>query len=182
MVLQFSCGPRKLAEPLADGKNVTVYTVGKAAGERALVAMCLLFLFDMDSTVRQAMYRSSQPLPHHEMPCSRRDFLTRSGGGIGLLALLSLMERDGHAAAGAHTPGSPNAPHFPASAKSVIWLFLDGGPSHIDLFDPKPQLSRLDGQPLPPSFKRPVTAMGRTAHTPLLGSKRTFKRHGQSGM
>jgi hypothetical protein len=121
-------------------------------------------------------------LPHHETPCSRRDFLTRSGGGFGLLALLSLMERDGAAAPVAHAPGSPRAPHFPATAKSVIWLFLDGGPSHIDLFDPKPQLTKLDGQPLPPSFKRPVTAMGRTAHTPLLGSKRTFKRHGQSGM
>src|SRR5438067_9454749 len=94
-------------------------------------------------------------LPHHEMPCSRRDFLTRSGGGFGLLALLSLMERDGRAAPVANAPGSPTgnplvarSPHFPATAKSVIWLFLDGGPSHIDLFDPKPQLSKLHGQPL----------------------------------
>jgi hypothetical protein len=63
----------------------------------------------------------------------------------------------------------------------VIWCFLDGGPSHIDLFDPKPELTKLAGQPLPSSFKRPVTAMGRTAYTPLLASKRYFKRHGQSG-
>src|SRR5260370_2055445 len=124
---------------------------------------------------------NSFPMPHHETPCSRRDFLTRSGGGFGLLVLFSLMEREGRAAAGAHAPGSPS-PHFPATAKSVIWLFLDGGPSHIDLFDPKPELSKLDGQPLPPSFKRPVTAMGRTAHTPLPASKRTFNRHGQSGI
>src|SRR5438094_5102369 len=93
-------------------------------------------------------------LPHHETPCSRRDFLTRSGGGFGLLALLSLMQRDGRAAPVAHAPGSPTvnplasrAPHFKPTAKSVIWLFLDGGPSHIDLFDPKAQLTRLDGQP-----------------------------------
>jgi len=122
------------------------------------------------------------PPQHHETPCSRRDFLTRSGGGFGLLALLSLMERDGRAAPVADAPGSPRAPHFRATAKSVIWLFLDGGPSHIDLFDPKPQLTKLHGQTLPGSFKRPVTAMGRTAFTPLLGSKRKFKRHGQSGM
>src|SRR5437868_7713352 len=107
---------------------------------------------------------NSFPLPHHEMPCSRRDFLTRSGGGFGLLAFLSLMERDGRGAPVANAPGSPRTPHIRATAKSVIWLFLDGGPSHIDLFDPKPQLSKFAGHPLPPSFKRPVTAMGRTAH------------------
>jgi hypothetical protein len=72
-------------------------------------------------------------------------------------------------------------PHFAARAKSVIWCFLDGGPSHLDLFDPKPELTRLDGQPLPDSFDRPVTAMGRTAYTPLLGSRRAFRRHGESG-
>ncbi len=63
----------------------------------------------------------------------------------------------------------------------MIWCFLDGGPSHIDLFDPKPELTRLDGQPLPGSFTRPVTAMGRTADTPLLASRRQFSRHGESG-
>src|SRR5437764_159818 len=128
------------------------------------------------------MHSTFQSLPHHEMPCSRRDFLTRSGGGLGLLALLSLMERDGRAGEAVRNQLAVRAPHFPATAKSVIWLFLDGGPSHIDLFDPKPQLTKLDGQPLPASFKRPVTAMGRTAFTPLLGSKRTFQRHGQSGL
>src|SRR6516165_6508412 len=110
-------------------------------------------------------------LPHHETPCSRRDFLTRAGGGMGMLALLSLLGREGRAA----------VPHFKPTTRSVIWCFLDGGPSHIDLFDPKPGLTKLDGQPLPGSFNRPVTAMGRTAYTPLLGSKRTFKRYGKSG-
>jgi hypothetical protein len=121
------------------------------------------------------------PLPpfprHREAAQSRRDFLTRAGSGCGLLALWALMQQEAAAA----SPTAPRLPHGRAKATSVIWCFLDGGPSHIDLFDPKPALQRLDGQPLPGSFKRPVTAMGRTAYTPLLGSKRTFKRHGQSG-
>ncbi len=124
--------------------------------------------------------------PHRESAHSRRDFLARAGGGFGLLALLDLLERQGY---GEETnrqkpanPLSAKQPHFPGRARSVIWCFLDGGPSHIDLFDPKPALTKLDGQPLPGSFKRPVTAMGRTAYTPLLASKRKFKRHGQSGL
>jgi hypothetical protein len=125
-------------------------------------------------------------LPHHERPASRRDFLRRAGGGMGLLALLGLLEQEGGAAAppalGAVNPLEPRKPHFRATARSVIWVFLDGGPSHIDLFDPKPELTKLDGKPLPGTFRRPVTAMGKTAHTPLLGSKRKFRRHGQSGL
>src|SRR5689334_21861884 len=128
------------------------------------------------------MPQSSQPvpLPHREPPATRRDFLTRAGGGCGMLALLSLLHRTGRLAAAAN-PLAPHPPHAPAQARSVIWCFLDGGPSHIDLFDPKPELTRLDGKPLPGSFKRPVTAMGRTAHTPLLASRRRFARHGRSG-
>jgi hypothetical protein len=122
-------------------------------------------------------------MPHREWVQSRRDFLTKAGAGFGSLALLALLERDGLTAdpAGTLHPLAPRQPHFPAKAKSVIWCFLDGGPSHIDLFDPKPGLNRLAGQPLPPSFKRPVTAMGKTAHTPLLASQRKFAQHGQCG-
>ncbi len=76
---------------------------------------------------------------------------------------------------------APRPPHFRPGAKSVIWCFLDGGPSHIDLFDPKPKLNELAGEPLPSSFKRPVTAMGRTAYTPLLSCKRVFKQYGAAG-
>jgi len=124
--------------------------------------------------------------PHHEPTHSRRDFLARAGGGFGLLALFDLLERQGYSEETnlqkSANPLSTKNPHLPATAKSVIWCFLDGGPSHIDLFDPKPALTKLDGQPLPSSFKRPVTAMGRTAFTPLLASKRRFKQHGQSGL
>ncbi len=122
-------------------------------------------------------------MPHREWVQSRRDFLTKAGAGFGSLALLALLERDGLRAdpAGALHPLAPKQPHFAAKATSVIWCFLDGGPSHLDLFDPKPELNRLAGQPLPASFKRPVTAMGKTAHTPLLASQRKFAQHGQSG-
>jgi hypothetical protein len=103
-----------------------------------------------------------------------------AGGGFGALALASLLA-DRSLASSSVNPLAARRPHFAARAKSVIWCFLDGGPSHIDLFDPKPELSRLEGQPLPESFNRPVTAMGRTAYTPLLGSRRTFGQHGESG-
>lgn len=102
---------------------------------------------------------------------SRRDFLAKSGSGFGGIALSALMAQDAAAW----------SPHFKSKAKSVIWCFLDGGASHMDLFDPKPLLNKLDGKTLPDSFDRPVTAMGRTAFTPLLGSKRKFQQHGQSG-
>ncbi|MCA9135158.1 MAG: DUF1501 domain-containing protein [Planctomycetales bacterium] len=104
-------------------------------------------------------------------PNSRRDFLLKSGSGFGGIALSALMAQDAAA----------TTPSLKPKAKSVIWCFLDGGASHMDLFDPKPLLNKLDGKPLPDSFERPVTAMGRTAFTPLLGSKRTFKQYGQSG-
>lgn len=110
---------------------------------------------------------------NRETPRSRREFLMRAGGGCGALAFASLLQRS--------TSAKPVAPHFTPRAKSVIWCFIDGGPSHIDLFDPKPELNRLAGSPLPDSFRRPVTAMGKTAFTNLLATKRTFRQHGQSG-
>jgi hypothetical protein len=116
------------------------------------------------------------------LPTSRREFLLKAGGGCGGLALASLLAREGYATQ-LGSPGREGAKktHFPPTAKSIIWCFLDGGASHLDLFDPKPVLNRLAGKTLPSSFKRPVTAMGRTAFTPLLGSKRIFRRHGQAG-
>jgi hypothetical protein len=130
--------------------------------------------------------RLAYPLAHHETPVSRRDFLARTGGGFGLLALGAFLGQEAAAADGPGdgkqiNPLAPRSPHLPAKAKSVIWCFMDGGPSHLDLFDPKPELAKLHGQPLPGTFKRPVTAMGRTAYTPLLASKRTFQQYGQAG-
>jgi Protein of unknown function (DUF1501) len=132
--------------------------------------------------------------PHYAAAHSRRDFLYRAGGGFGALALWSLLSRDASSLLRAATPDAAlanpialnplaaKAPQFPAKAKSVIWCFMDGGPSHLDLFDPKPTLTKLAGQPLPASFPRPETAMGVTAGTPLLASQRKFKQYGESGI
>src|ERR1700760_4633574 len=131
-------------------------------------------------------------LPHHECPHSRRDFLYRAGGGFGALALWSLLSRDAtsiaRAAAALTSDAAPTlnplaakAPMFASKAKSVIWCFIDGGPSHLDLFDPKPTLQKLAGHPLPGSFARPMTAMGKTAFTPLMASPRRFRKYGQAG-
>ncbi len=105
---------------------------------------------------------------------SRRAFLREAGAGFGALALSHLLQGEG---LGGARPVAPRK----ARARSVIFLFMEGGPSHIDLFDPKPELQRLAGQPIPPSFRRVITAMGEY-QSPLLGSRRTFQQHGQSGL
>lgn len=120
----------------------------------------------------------STSFPHTEPVLSRRDMLARAGGGFGALALAHLMNQD---QAGASESLAPRLGHHPARAKNVIFVFLQGGPSHIDTFDPKPELQRLAGQTVPPSFKRVITAMGEF-DSPLLASKRKWKRHGQSGL
>lgn len=119
---------------------------------------------------------------------TRREILQRSGGGLGGLALGYLLAREGRAAPAAATtetgndgPGPRQAPHHRPRARSVIWLFMEGGPSHLDLFDPKPVLERLAGQPMPASFGRPVTAMG-TASNTILGTRRKWEQHGKSGL
>src|SRR5439155_8797972 len=119
-----------------------------------------------------------------ETPATRREFLARAGGGLGSLALAALTNR----ASRGNDLDSPTAnplaaqqPHFAPRAKRVVWLFMDGGPSHIDLFDYKPELAKYAGQPLPPSFKRPITVLGVTSGTPLMASTRKFARPCQSG-
>ena len=121
---------------------------------------------------------STERVAHVVHASSRREFLSRAGAGFGAVAFGWLLAQEGILEAAA--AGAP-APHHPARAKSIIWLFMEGGPSHLDLFDPKPELERLAGQPLPPSFGRPITAMG-TANNELMPSKRTWKRYGQSGL
>jgi hypothetical protein len=116
-------------------------------------------------------------------PRTRREFLWQAGGGLGGVALSWLLARDGCAASGkpAANPLAARPPHFPARARSVIFLFMVGGPSHIDLFDPKPELKKRHGQPLPESFGKPVSQFTR-GDTPLLASRRAFARHGRSAL
>ena len=118
---------------------------------------------------------------HHWPVRSRREFFNQAGSGLAGLALASMMGQEANAAAKPFDPMLPKVPHFKPKAKSVIWLFMEGGPSHIDLFDPKPKLNELHGQPLPPSFGKPITAMG-TANNSIMGSPRKWKQYGKSGM
>jgi hypothetical protein len=111
---------------------------------------------------------------------SRRDFLVRAGG-LGGLALSWLLARDGLAGPGSTNPLAAREPHFKGTARSVIFLFMVGGPSHVDLFDPKPELGKRHGQPLPKSFGKPVSQFT-GGDTPLLASTRTFARYGKAGL
>src|SRR5687767_14868041 len=110
-------------------------------------------------------------LPHHTRATSRRDFLARAGGGFGALAMSYLMSQSATAAAATAqlSPLASKLPHYRPRAKSVIFLFMEGGPSHIDLFDPKPLLNELAGKQLPDSFGQVITAMGES-RSPLLAS------------
>src|SRR5215212_7588378 len=88
---------------------------------------------------------------------SRRDFFTTSANGIGALALASLLNDDGLLAGDSPAgPMLPRAPHFAPKAKNCICIYLEGAPSQIDLWDPKPKLNELHGQPLPESMTRNV--------------------------
>src|SRR5262245_52781114 len=80
---------------------------------------------------------------------SRREFLTRAGGGLGLLSLSSLLADEARAESTPYVnPLAPKMPHVAAKAKSVIWLFMNGGPSQVDTWDYKPELAKRDGQEL----------------------------------
>ena len=117
--------------------------------------------------------------PH---PYSRRQWLARMGGGFGLLALTDLLAAESPAPASgasdrAAQPYAVRPPHHPARAKRVIFLYMPGGPSHVDLFDPKPRLLQDSGKPLP--FEKPKLERTRTGN--LLPSPWKFSPHGQSG-
>ncbi|MEQ8786178.1 MAG: DUF1501 domain-containing protein [Pirellulaceae bacterium] len=121
------------------------------------------------------------------LPVSRREMLRSSGLGIGSLALGGILAGEGllHAAPAqdpAESPLAPRQPHFPAKAKRIIHLFMNGGPSQIDTFDPKPQLAELDGQPLPKSFKEMLQPTQRNRAGVLFASPFKFKQHGESGL
>ena len=114
---------------------------------------------------------------------SRREMLSRSGSGFGLLALADLLAAEspttfaGEPARSAQ-PFAVRAPHHQPRAKRVIFLYMPGGPSHVDLFDPKPRLVQENGKPLP--FKKPRLERQKTGN--LMASPWKFSRHGQSGI
>ncbi len=116
---------------------------------------------------------------------TRRHFFSRCSIGLGSIALGSLLHRQGHAVPelSVKNPLEPKKTHFPAKAKSVIFLFMAGGPSQLDLFEHKPQLNALNGQPIPESYTagKRFAFMNSSHRSNLLGTKFNFKQHGDSG-
>ena len=111
---------------------------------------------------------------------NRREFLSNCFCGLGSLAFASMMAKEqamaqDQARAGSLNPLAPKAPHMPehAKAKSVIFLFMAGGPSHLETFDPKPLLNKLDGQKRPTEFGD-VQYQNVNSQSRILGTKRTF--------
>ena len=112
---------------------------------------------------------------------TRRHFFRDCGVGVGAMALGSMLARE----AGAkerNDPLAPRKPHFPAKAKAVIFLFMAGGPSQLDLFEPKPELNKLNGKVVPESFTQGKRFAFIKGDAKLLGTPRKFEKVGQCGM
>lgn len=109
----------------------------------------------------------------------RRAFLRECAAGVGNIALWNLFAQEGSAAS---DPLAAKPPHFPARAKNIIFLFMEGGPSQIDLFDPKPEMSKLDGESLPESLRKELRFAFIKPTAKVWASRRTFRQYGQSGM
>ena len=132
------------------------------------------------------MNKPSHPITENQLMVNRRQFFGRSATGIGTAALASLLTRDG---LGAPQPGGAfgglgTLPHFAPKAKRVIYLFMNGAPTHTDLFDYKPLQKQMHGQPVPQEYvagKRFSTMTGNPKGKLMLGPIEPFKQHGQSG-
>ncbi|MBI1325834.1 DUF1501 domain-containing protein [bacterium] len=110
------------------------------------------------------------------MPISRRRMLASAGTGLGMLGLHALMADDSGASIA--SPLAPKSPHFPAKAKRIIHIYLNGGPSQVDTFDPKPMLAKYDGKPLPSDSKFSTERQTGAA----MASPFKFAKYGQSGI
>src|SRR5947209_17638692 len=118
---------------------------------------------------------SNEHSPSTSLVTSRRQWLQRVGNGFGALALSGLLsEETACAAARTANPLAVKQPHFKARAKRVIFLFMPGGPSQVDTFDPKPRLTKDHGKPSPKLY------LGQRRK--LLGSPWKFRRHGKAGI
>lgn len=123
--------------------------------------------------------KKMQPFHLGQMPDTRREFLRRSGMGLGSLALAGVMADDTSSqlqAATSSNPMAPKAPHFAPKAKAVIHLFLNGGPSHVDTFDPKPALDKYHGKAIPMNL-RTERETGAAYRSPF-----KFQKYGNSGI
>src|SRR6056297_1929521 len=116
---------------------------------------------------------------------TRRHFLSRCSMGLGAMALGTLAARENGSASmpTVDNPMRPKPGHFPARAKNVIFLFMAGGPSQLDMFEHKPQLDALNGKPIPESFTKGkrFAFMNSSHRTDLLATRRSFAQHGETG-
>ena len=122
--------------------------------------------------------------PLNELPVTRRQMLHRCGMGFGLLGLAGVLADDGRGAAEVN-PLAPKKPHFPGKAQRLVHLFMNGGPSQMDLFDYKPAMADHFDKDLPDSIRmgqRLTTMTSGQARFPIAPSKYKFEQCGQSGI
>src|SRR6266851_8207671 len=110
---------------------------------------------------------------------ARRDFLRNGAGGLGMIALAQML---GAAQPKRTDPLAPKPPHFAPKAKSVIYLFMEGGPSQFELFDNKPAMQKWNGKPLPESMTKDLKLAFIKPTAAVMASPFQFHRHGKSGM
>jgi hypothetical protein len=121
-------------------------------------------------------------MPEHvRLTRNRREFLRDAFCGFGSLAMADMLQRESLRAASGGNALAAKPPHMEAKAKAVIFLFMAGGPSHVETFDPKPLLNQLDGQPRPKEFGEAKYQFVK-ADAKLLGTKRTFQKYGKAGI
>src|SRR5215208_679569 len=119
---------------------------------------------------------------HYPHARSRREFLSAAGGGLGGIALNWMLAQEvrGDKPHGSPNPLAAKKPHLEPKAKRLIFMFMVGGPSQMDLFDPKPALAKWAGKPLPESTGRPKSQFT-SGNEVILPSTRKFAKHGKSG-
>ena len=123
--------------------------------------------------------------PDQYLHLKRRHFLQSSACGLGSIALQQLLAEESvaeTAMANAVNPLAVKSPHFKPRAKNVIFIFMSGGPSQMDLFDPKPELQKLHGQPVPESFLKGINDALIKTTAQVMASPRTFQKYGEAGI
>src|SRR6187549_118003 len=125
------------------------------------------------------------PLELNHLRVTRRQFFGKSAAGLGGVALASLLQNEAIASAASGQPGLPGLPHFAPKAKRVVCLWQGGGPSHVDLFDPKPAMQAMAGKDIPDSVRgttRLSTMSSGYGKWPTLPAIKPFKKYGQAGL
>jgi hypothetical protein len=135
-------------------------------------------IFDISNFIPMSLHPQTIMNHFQQMPSTRREFLRRSGIGFGALGLAGILADESRRAIASPNPNPmyPKTPHFAPRAKAVIHLFMNGGPSQVDTFDPKPALDKYHGQPLPMSL-RTERETGAAYRSPF-----EFKKYGESGI